>query len=65
MTDIVWEDSRARHLLHQIINCVQALGGYAELGEFDKAIAISFECVSNIKQLRTELEKMRDDIHET
>ena len=72
MTDILFEDSKLRHLLHQVTNCHQALYGYCELGETIRALAIVAECIADLKLIEAELhlrksaaEKQMDDEHES
>lgn len=55
MTDIVFEDSKLRQLLHQVTNCEQALYGYCELGEYQRALAINSECIATMKLIESEL----------
>lgn len=61
MTNIAFEDSRLRHLLHAVTNCIQALYGYCELGEYKKAVAIAHECAGDLATIRAELEAMQSD----
>jgi hypothetical protein len=65
MTNIAFEDSRLRHLLHLLINCHTALYGYSELGELDKAIAMTHECQGELTEIRQELLKLKADEHES
>lgn len=61
MTDIHFEDSKLRQLLHQVTNCQQALYGYCELGETDRALSIVAECIAELKLIEAELHKVKAD----
>jgi hypothetical protein len=62
-TNIAFEDSNLRQLLHVLTNCEQALYGYSELGELDKAIAMTYECQGELTVIREELQRMKADDH--
>lgn len=61
MTNIHFEDSKLRHLLHSVTNCQQALYGYCELGELQKALAIVHECIAELNLIKAELVTLRDE----
>jgi hypothetical protein len=61
MTDIHFEDSNIRRLLHVLTNCHQALWGYCELGELDKAVAMTHECQGELTEIRLELQRLKAD----
>jgi hypothetical protein len=65
MANIAFEDSNLRHLLHLLTNCHQALWGYSELGEIDKAIVMTYECQGELTRIRGELQRMKDAKHES
>lgn len=60
-TNITFEDSHLRQLLHILTNCHQALWGYSELGELDKAIAMTYECQGELTAIREELQRMKNE----